>query len=431
MTNKNAKKVCLTLITALAAGAIFIEPLWAAQSSTPQSGTTDTGTSTVTTTVATSSGSASSASVPNMSQSSGSSGSSSSASSTPTTKSDANMKKATEQKEKDAMDVKYTGIYNDRQIIPNTMAIFCKVNGEDIITDNAKLHNCVNKIIKKLKNENADVAQEGLSDYEKIKYEELKILLSQAIAKGASAANYEEVQDQMGSSVSQGVTEHEDNVGIAMTTSVTTDVINSMREVYAERLKSMAIDGFNYVNADIIEDMVEASTSVEEKAKQESIDAYDKQVASEVSDSIVNSITTVYTEQHPYISPWEYVSRNQCIRTICTGTVITNGTDASTGDFSDANCRGEEKTCPNGLYQNAEPPVFCYNQTCEQYVEQVDDDAARQAMCDVSIQAQDYLATCSIVDSTNEIACPDGKYRMENGTVMGCKNKQCILCSNS
>lgn len=160
----------------------------------------------------------------------------------------------------------YTGVYNGRQIIPNTMAIYCKTNAEDMLQDTKKLSDCINLLIKNLKSSDASTRQEAQADYGLIRYEELSTMMAQSIAKGAAIANYEEVQNSVGDAVSQTQTEHEDNVAAANALSISTDVINSMRDLYAERLKYEAVLGIETVDISAIADVSDSENVLENKS---------------------------------------------------------------------------------------------------------------------------------------------------------------------
>ena len=56
--------------------------------------------------------------------------------------------KKPEKKKKEAK--VYTGVFNKRQIIPNSMAIYCETNAEDMLKESKKLYDCINKIAKKI-----------------------------------------------------------------------------------------------------------------------------------------------------------------------------------------------------------------------------------------------------------------------------------------
>ena len=59
---------------------------------------------------------------------------------------------AKDKTKKEKIDVNYSGLVNGRQVIPNTMAIFCKTNAIDMVKDTGKLYDCINKMVKKIKN---------------------------------------------------------------------------------------------------------------------------------------------------------------------------------------------------------------------------------------------------------------------------------------
>jgi len=153
----------------------------------------------------------------------------------------------------------YTGVYKARQIIPNTMAYYCKVSAEEILNDISKLHNCINTIVRNMNDKNASNANQAKEDYKRIRFDELEILAGEATKKGGTIAHYEETINNYDSAAAKAETEHEDSVVTASTMSMVTDVVNSMRDLYAQRLMYLAIDGIQNVDPDVIVDSAEES----------------------------------------------------------------------------------------------------------------------------------------------------------------------------
>lgn len=243
-------------------------------------------------------------------------------------------------------DTDYTGMYNDRQIVPNSMAIFCKMNAEDMIKDFANLHNCVNKIVSKINNSDAQVSAEGKKDLEQIKFDMMKNMLAQALTKSATISNYEEVQNSMMESGAQTQTEHDDNAAIANTVAVLTDVINSMRDLYADKLKLTALEGIDKVDPQVIKDVM-ANADTEDGASKKADDTSAEYTSTEAQ----------YTIEHPHVGDIVYNSGNQCVRNICTGL-----------DEEHLVCQPEYLDCPDGEYLDPSrnnAPVLCKGGKCE------------------------------------------------------------------
>ena len=130
-------------------------------------------------------------------------------------------------------------------------------------------------------------------------------MMGQATTKNASIANYQEVQNSVGKAISDTKTEHEDNVGIASSVSVSTDVINTMRDLLVERLKYEAISGIASIDPEVIKE-IEANGEATPEEKQKGGGSISS--ATETSDS--TEIT--YTVENPKTTEWRYKSENKC-----------------------------------------------------------------------------------------------------------------------
>lgn len=310
-------------------------------------------------------------------------------------------------------DVKYTGVYKERQIIPNSMAIYCKVNAEDILKDVTKLHNCVNQIIRKMNDSDAAKKAAGIEEYNNIKYDELKNMAAQAVAKSGTIANYEELQNKYAEAMATAKTEHEDSVGVANTLSVLTDVVNSMRDLYAERLRNVAIEGMTAVDPSVI---VELNNSEDSESSASSDDSKTKKVVGEAFSS-----TTTYTTENPYVGEGVWQSGNNCEYEICTG---------KGENVSELECTKEVDTCTDGVYKtsNASKDVICISGNCKEIDVSMEEDET-DACSDTTLAT----ATGSLSVSSDGLCsgnCADGKYTL-NGYTVACKNKQCKVCSKA
>ncbi|MBR3502283.1 MAG: hypothetical protein IKO06_05185, partial [Alphaproteobacteria bacterium] len=169
-----------------------------------------------------------------------------------TAKAESQAKNYTADKISEKADTNYSGLYNGRQMIPDTMAIACQINAEDIAKDINVLYNCVNKYITKMNAENAADQSEGAKEYTMLRYRTLLDGLAAAITKSQSVANYEETANKYADASSGTATKRDDEAAIVNTTSVLTDVINSMRELYAENLKYEAINGIAAIDPSVV-----------------------------------------------------------------------------------------------------------------------------------------------------------------------------------
>lgn len=306
---------------------------------------------------------------------------------------------------------KYTGVFNDRQIVPNSMAIYCKTNAEDMVKESKKLYDCINLIAQKINATDTAVRDENRLRYDEIRYEELKTLMSQAVAKGASISNYEKIQNEVGNASGQTKTEHEDNVAIANTLSTLTDVINTMRDLYAERLKNEAIAGINSINPEVIAKMAknaEAADGTNEGKGSET--AADSGAASGKGTQETSSTEVEMKENMPKTSEFTWVEGNTCSRRVC------DSTDPN-------NCRDEEQTCPDNTYPLSDGiSVICFMGKCVQH------DLASICTDETLQKINKNLVTasggkCTFGDG-KEVDCQDGIY--SNG--FACLNGTCKSC---
>lgn len=149
---------------------------------------------------------------------------------------------------KDADEVNYTGVYKGHQVLPDLMMIYCKINAEDIIADVTKLEACIKKYVTAINNSNASVKSEGIHDFNTLRYKTLVDVMATAVTKLASVANYEETMNKHAEAAAKMKTNFETESVLIDTQEFSTDVMNSIRELYADILKYQAIDGM--VNID-------------------------------------------------------------------------------------------------------------------------------------------------------------------------------------
>ncbi|MBR1841158.1 MAG: hypothetical protein IJ778_03420 [Alphaproteobacteria bacterium] len=156
----------------------------------------------------------------------------------------------------EAKDVNYSGLYNGKEIVPNIMAIYCKTNAEEFLADPTKMDRCIQKYIAAMNSRNAAAREEGLNDYNNLLLRVLMKMMSEAVAKGASTANYDDVANKTAEKTAQTETIHEDGAGISYTTSLSTDVINRLRELSVTTLFWQVVQGMRFVDPSIIDEEI-------------------------------------------------------------------------------------------------------------------------------------------------------------------------------
>ena len=291
-------------------------------------------------------------------------------------------------------DVNYDGLYNDRQIVPNTMAIICKTDADDMVADVTRAYNCVNKIVTKLNNSDASVKKEGQDDLARIKYEELNNILGMAITKSATISNYEEVQNSMMEASAQTQTEHDDNASIANTTAVLTDVINSMRDLYAEKLKYQALAGITSIDPGVIQDFETEGSEGDNGEDNNSGNSGEGDTTPGASVE-GSSTTTTATKEVPFQGYLKWVSDNQCVELVCTGT-----------DELSKTCQENYQICPDGRYLDPHNPnivIACESGSCTE----ID----LNQISSTSNQNIEYSSGNYCKSGDSLIKCPDGFYK--------------------
>jgi hypothetical protein len=321
-------------------------------------------------------------------------------------------------------DFDYTGVYNGKQLIPNSMAIFCKRNAEEFISNKALLADCINKIAAKINNSDAQVATEGKQDLSQMKYDMIVDVLALAISKSAAISNYNDVQTSMSDASSQTQTEHDDNAAIINTISVLTDVINSMRDLYAEKLKLTVLDGIDRLNAQVLADAASQTETEKEEKKEDNSSVGG---TSDVSNKFETTIAD-YKKEKPYLGDIVYNTENQCMRNVCTG---------ETEDT--ANCEKQYFTCPDGTFSDAsdsEAVVTCKDGTCTrvggtEYTQAADNteessDGDTADSTETTDESSDYSFHSVATYNKDTKLC--GGVECEDGYYYTSDLKTCVLC---
>lgn len=356
---------------------------------------------------------------------------------------------AKDKTKKEKIDVNYSGLVNGRQVIPNTMAIFCKTNAIDMVKDTGKLYDCINKMVKKIKNKDSLVRQDGLKDWDEIRAEELRAMMAQAVAKGATIANYEEIQNSTGKAVSQTKTEHEDNVAIANTISISTDVMNTMRDLYAERLKYEAISGIKDIELSALGAGNDTDGTAEEGAAGTTVAGNAASGGDVMSSSEIKVSSTATNEETAESKSAESLCVDESLKKISGVTLkMTSSGNVACSDG------GKEVACQDGIYPNGDGTSFaCKGGTCASCIEEVvatpddtqgksepnldldsDENPNASIPCEAGLkEVSGYKmlsvstdkAICS--NGSKQVACPDGKYKNGDGTY-ACKGGKCTGC---
>ena len=172
---------------------------------------------------------------------------------------DANKTKQSTTPQKEP-DVQYTGVYQDRQLIPNIMAIHCKMNAEDVAKDLNKLEGCLRQYIKEMNNEDVMVAQEGRKDYETMVYSVLNDLLAASMTKAAAVNGFEtSMKEYVDATNDKSDTKFSTETALTDTLAFSTDIKNHLRDLYVEAIKYEVVKNIGVITPDAFEDDTEES----------------------------------------------------------------------------------------------------------------------------------------------------------------------------
>ncbi len=145
----------------------------------------------------------------------------------------------------------FTGIAKEYQVIPNTLAIYCQANAQDLATDRTKMVGCVNKIISKLK---ADRAETLRNVTEPVRIEMLEEAMMLAISKDAQEKDKRDVNDEIKDKSGESKTAREDVAASVYNIWYLTESILDMQNLFAEPMKYKAFTGIYEINPSVIED---------------------------------------------------------------------------------------------------------------------------------------------------------------------------------
>lgn len=211
--------------------------------------------------------------------------------------------------------VSFSGSYQGAQIIPNEMAIFCQISGEDVYNDVSKIRPCLNSIIAKMHNSDAQAAKEGKEDWERIRLDQLNVVMGDAVAKTAYDADYTKDQNEIQEQGAKTQTEHEDVAAIAYAITSLTDNVSRLISLTAQNLKYGAIEGLALVDPNV-------AGEVQEDANAEG------------GTTVTSDVTTaVTTEPTPNVQTQEEITA-----------VVPTGNDETEANGDDANASSAAST---------------------------------------------------------------------------------------
>lgn len=173
-------------------------------------------------------------------------------------------KKEEEKKKED--EEKYDGLYNGRHIIPDIMAMHCKIKGEDVAKNPKLFIDCIKQYVSEMNNPNASAKAEAEKEYEILRYKFLTDAGATAITKSQVVENHEETMNKHNEAHSEMKTESDDNKSITASLSFVTNMMNDIRELQVEQLKYMVVNGIGDLDPSVIMDEEEPEEEKKEEA---------------------------------------------------------------------------------------------------------------------------------------------------------------------
>ncbi len=296
--------------------------------------------------------------------------------------------------EDDSKDVDYNGNYEGRQVIPNSMAIFCKTNGETMVLEqmtknerteeekkkSSALKKCLDQIVSEINNKEAISRAEGLKEYQIMLQEQRAQMLTEAAGKTAVMSTYSKDKQEAMAAVGEQQTVAEDQAGAANVEAKITDVIAGMRDLLAEEAKYLVLEGLIGVDPavivteeeekkdeekaseeqtttmQIVETHVEAEEEAPENAAAEANTSNDMDPNADADEGYAEDPNVSGNEQEGEQEVDKYVEEE-----------VKGEYDPATGQCT---VNGQTGPCKDGLYTSGDKKVICNDGgTCSDYVE--------------------------------------------------------------
>ena len=302
---------------------------------------------------------------------------------------------AEEDKEDDPKDVEYSGVYEERQIIPNSLAIFCKTDAETMVIEQmtknerteeekakaSALKKCLDKIISQISHKEAITRSEGIKEYQIILQDQRAQMMAEAVSKSAIISSYSKEKQDTQAAVGEQQTNFEDTAGLGNVESKLTDIISTTRDLLSEEAKYFALEGLALVDANVIVTAEEEKDESKEAGKDEHnvtmniqethVEAEEeapKDQASEAntSDDMVDGDDDAGVVEDPNVEDNTTGEGEQETEKYAKEKV-KGEYDPETGQCK---VRGKLKPCEDGLYTNGDKTMICFaDGTCNEYEE--------------------------------------------------------------
>ena len=296
-------------------------------------------------------------------------------------------------KEDDPKDVEYSGIYQGKQVIPNSMAIYCKADGETMVieqmtknekdadkTKSSTLKKCLDKIITQIHHKEAITRAEGVKEFQIMLQEQRAQMMTEAVSKSAAISTYSKEKQQTVAASGEAQTNVEDSTAIANVDNNLTDVINSTRALLAEEMKYIALEGLNNVDPAVL---LTEEDKEEEKSKEGEQDPTnltnvrtqveghedDTETSSSGDSSDDTGDDDADYQEDPNAEPAGNEQEGEQETENYVAEEVKGEYDPATGKCI---VNGQSETCKDGLYTYGNQKMLCFDDgTCAAYIEEV------------------------------------------------------------
>lgn len=175
--------------------------------------------------------------------------------------------------------VDYKGTKEDIQVVPNALAIYCELNGEDFTDVEKKdsVKKCLDTLLAKMNDKSSEESKQANDDYSVIMAEQAQTLMMQAVNKSVGNVEYDKARKAQATANSQTQTDFETTTSHAFVSTLQLQGINDFRTFFASGMKFTALKNLadvdaaavienmeNDVNKDVKVEDFEANNQVEE-----------------------------------------------------------------------------------------------------------------------------------------------------------------------
>lgn len=246
--------------------------------------------------------------------------------------------------------VNFSGVYEGKQAIPNTMAILCQMDGKTMVEEQltkeedkdkkeenkpSTLKKCLDKIISKINVEDSAARADAIREFDNVLQEQRLYMMVEGVGKLAVVSQYAKRNDETLNSSGEAKTVVEDTAALANVDANLTDVINTLGTLYATEAKYVALDGLKLVDPAVL---------AEEKEKEEKKAHNDGK--SEVTETVVTAHVTAKEgedgDQDVADSSSAYDGENETSDYVEDSNAQSNYDNAEEGEQETENYEGEE-----------------------------------------------------------------------------------------